>query len=281
MDQETVKMAFPSPWQTLGLLGIFIAFSIAISVLLGPFLGNDPGNMPAWFILVGTAVPMGGTIWIAQIWRGGGSFFLRSVPPHIYVLGVLLGMPVAGLAGILVEVLHIPDFLEEMLKDFLEKPGIFTFLAIVVAAPILEELLFRSVILGGFLRRYSPPKAIFWSALIFGVYHFNPAQVVGAFLIGLVLGLLFWRTRSVWPCIVLHAVNNGLGYWMLGKEELSEMTMRELLGSDLALTGVAVGCIGLAAAAYWMIMRSTASTADEFMPPAAVPSADIDDEEVT
>ena len=132
MNQEPAKTAFPSPWQTLGLLGIFIAFSIAISVLLSPFLGNDPGNMPAWFIFVGTAVPMGGTVWIAQIWRGGGSFFLQSVPPHLYILGVLLGMPVAGLAGILVEVLQVPDFLEEMLKGFLEEPGIFSFLAIVV-----------------------------------------------------------------------------------------------------------------------------------------------------
>ena len=253
---------FPTPWQALGLLGIFIAFSIAISFLFGPFLGGNSKDMPSWFMLVGTAIPMGGTIWIAQVWRGGGSLFLRSIPPHFYLLAVLLGMPIAGLASVVVEVFNVPDFLEEFLQDFMQKPGIFTFLAIVVAAPILEELFFRSIILGGFLQRYSPQKAIFWSALIFGIYHFNPAQVVGAFLIGLVLGFLFWRTRSVWPCIVLHAVNNGLGYWILGKEDFAEMTMRESLGSDMALFGFTFGCIVLAGAVYWITNRSAEKMLD-------------------
>lgn len=257
MENEQSTKAFPSPGQTLGLLGLFIAFSIAISMVLGPFLGQGVSDLPSWYILAGTAVPMAGTIWIAQVWRGRGSFFLSAIPPHYYLLAVLLGMPVAGLAGIVVEVFHVPDLLEEFLKDFMQKPGVFTFLAIVIAAPILEELLFRSIILGGFLQRYSPPKAIFWSAFIFGVYHFNPAQIVGAFLIGLVLGYLLWRMRSVWPCIILHAVNNGLGYWMLGKEEYTEMSMRDWLGSDIAFGGFTLGCIVLIVVIYWMINRTT------------------------
>lgn len=199
---------------------------------------------------------MGATVWIAQAWRGGGSLFFHSVPLHFYLLAVLLGMPVAGLASVVIELLGVPDFLEEFLQDFAQEPGPYTFLAIVVGAPVLEELLFRSIILGGFLRRYTPQQAIFWSALIFGIYHFNPAQVIGASLIGLVLGYLFWRTRSVWPCIVLHAVNNGLGYWALGQEELAKMTLRDWLGGNLALTGFALGCALLAGIAYWLIERS-------------------------
>lgn len=269
MPPETSSRAFPNPWQTLALLGIFVAFSLGIGILFGPWLGDDPADLPSWFLLVGTAVPMGATVWVAQQWRGGGSLALRSVPPQFYLLTILLGLPVAGLASLLIEVFDIPDYLEELLQGMAQQTGVYTFLAVVVAAPILEELLFRSIILGGFLKRYSPIKAIFWSALLFGVYHFNPAQIAGAFLIGLALGYLFWRTRSVWPCIVLHAVNNGLGYWMLSREELSDLTLWEWLGGSWAVAGFALGCLALTAVAIWAVERQAKTylrTEEDFLP---------------
>lgn len=77
-----------------------------------------------------------------------------------------------------------------------------------VAAPVLEEMLFRGVILRGFLRQYSRTFSILWSSALFGLAHLNIYQLMTAFAIGIVAGWLYERCRSLWPCILLHAAYN-------------------------------------------------------------------------
>ena len=79
---------------------------------------------------------------------------------------------------------------------------------------ITEEVAFRGFILSGFERGQRPGMAILMSAVLFGVLHvmislFN--QLFPAALLGLVLGLLAVRTRSLFPGIVFHFLNNTLG----------------------------------------------------------------------
>jgi membrane protease YdiL (CAAX protease family) len=83
-------------------------------------------------------------------------------------------------------------------------------LAIVIAGPIFEELLFRGIILRGLLARMAPGRAIAASALIFGIAHLDIHQVVPAALIGWPLGWLYVRFRSIVPGIFLHAAFNAL-----------------------------------------------------------------------
>ena len=99
----------------------------------------------------------------------------------------------------------------QLLKTF-SNPSIFTFLSIVVLAPILEELLFRGIILRGLLARMSAPKAIGLSSFLFGFVHLNPWQFVSAFFMGLLLGWLFERQKSVANCVLVHFVANCAGY---------------------------------------------------------------------
>ena len=77
-----------------------------------------------------------------------------------------------------------------------------------VGAPVLEEMLFRGVILRSFMQQYSRTEAILWSSLLFGLAHLNPYQFVTAFFLGVLLGWLYHRTHSLWPSILLHAVYN-------------------------------------------------------------------------
>lgn len=90
---------------------------------------------------------------------------------------------------------------------------IYTFISIVCLAPIGEELLFRGIILDGFLHRYSPFKAIFFSTLFFSALHFGP-QIASAIFLGLITGYLFYYTKSVWPGIVLHGLNNLFAFFV-------------------------------------------------------------------
>ena len=83
-------------------------------------------------------------------------------------------------------------------------------LRIVIIAPIVEELIFRGVIMAGFSRIYHPVFAILFSALLFALFHLNPWQFPAAFALGLILGWIRIRTGSVLACIAGHAIHNGL-----------------------------------------------------------------------
>jgi len=80
---------------------------------------------------------------------------------------------------------------------------------IVVIAPLAEELLFRGLILRGFLSRYSVKKAILASAVLFGVFHLIPWQIPGAVVLGALFAWWFLETGSLIPCIYGHVLVNG------------------------------------------------------------------------
>jgi glutamate-5-semialdehyde dehydrogenase len=82
----------------------------------------------------------------------------------------------------------------------------------VVIGPVTEEIIFRGLVLRGLLGRYRPGTAIVISALLFAFMHMNPAQFPIALALGLVLGWVFVRTRSLGLCMLGHALNNGMSY---------------------------------------------------------------------
>jgi len=83
-----------------------------------------------------------------------------------------------------------------------------------VIAPIVEEMLFRGIVLRSFLHQYERRYAIIGSAIVFGFAHGNLYQFVGASCFGLVAGWLYERTRSLIPGLALHAaVNTSITFW--------------------------------------------------------------------
>ena len=83
------------------------------------------------------------------------------------------------------------------------------FLLVSFFAPIIEEILFRGIIQKGLINKgVKPRSAIIISALVFGIVHFNPWQFIGAFLLGIVLGVIYFKTKSLLMSIFLHFFNN-------------------------------------------------------------------------
>jgi CAAX protease family protein len=109
--------------------------------------------------------------------------------------------------GVITDKIPLNGWLKEAVKDMELHPYYEIFFGATVA-PIFEEIFMRGIILAGLLNKYSPKKAIIISALIFGVWHFNIHQSVNATLIGLVLGIIYYKTNSLILCIVLHMTNN-------------------------------------------------------------------------
>lgn len=92
------------------------------------------------------------------------------------------------------------------------------FLKVAVVAPIVEELIFRGLIFNGFRKNYNGFVAVFMSALLFALFHLNPWQLPGTFVLGLLLGWIMLRTNNIFVAILGHSFNNTMvllmvAYW--------------------------------------------------------------------
>lgn len=83
---------------------------------------------------------------------------------------------------------------------------------LVIIAPIVEEILFRGFLLQTFLARFTPWVASVVTAGFFAVIHFEFQSIGIIIFLALVLNWIFMRTRSIWPCIGFHMLNNGLAF---------------------------------------------------------------------
>jgi membrane protease YdiL (CAAX protease family) len=80
-----------------------------------------------------------------------------------------------------------------------------------LAAPFCEEFVFRGIIQRGFMPPAFPPRrAILLTAVIFSIFHVDPVGFFARVELGALFGLLFFRTRSLWPSIAAHAANNAV-----------------------------------------------------------------------
>jgi membrane protease YdiL (CAAX protease family) len=85
-----------------------------------------------------------------------------------------------------------------------------------VAAPIIEEILYRRIFLHQFLRQYSSWVAIIFSTFIFVIPHvptiIYPELFIPYFITGLFLGIVYYKTESVSLCIISHFIFNAITY---------------------------------------------------------------------
>ena len=117
------------------------------------------------------------------------------------------------------------------------------YLAISLLAPLAEEVVFRGAILQSLLNssRLSPWAAIGVSALLFSLIHMNPAQMPHAFVIGLLLGWMYWRTGSILPGMAYHWANNSVAYVMYNIYPNPDMKLIELFKGSESNVLMAVG----------------------------------------
>jgi sodium transport system permease protein len=103
----------------------------------------------------------------------------------------------------------IAEYLKQLSPGVPDWPTLLFVMALVPA--VCEELTFRGYLLSGFQSGLRSLEAVVYSAVFFGLTHALMQQSVVAFVAGLLLGMLALRTRSLYPCVVYHALHNGLG----------------------------------------------------------------------
>lgn len=156
---------------------------------------------------------------------------LAPLPPGSVPAALLLGLGALPLAWFAFWIADVaapvdPEAARILGRELVARDGgeFFLLLALAAVTPaICEELLFRGLLLRTLLRRHSPALAIGASASTFALLHWTPeaaARVAPTFVLGLLLGWVVWRSRSLWMGMLVHGVYNATllaaAAWSLG-----------------------------------------------------------------
>lgn len=241
----------------LSILAVYIGASMLLGMLFAdlsaiydPAFWSFAAYVGSFLVTIGYAVALRSG-WGVEVpsfrpekWRAN---------PRLIVAGVILMLATGIVLNPLLD--RLPDTYIEMLDDYMQG-GFWPMLTAVVAAPILEEFLFRGIIQKNLVSRMGPLRGIVLGSLIFGAIHLIPQQIVYASCLGLILGSIYYLTGSLSSAVAVHFVNNGvtsLLYMVFGTSDGLE---RKILG-DGALWNwaYAISVLLLLVGAWYTVIR--------------------------
>ncbi len=260
---------FPTWADMLAVVGIYLLATVGTSIVvaliaaisggagnLAERMASGPMSKLSYALSMGLTIV--GVLIYRKLRRGTGRMFhlsLRGFNPMLILWGFVLVL----MTGVVIEPLLelFPDVFLKMI-DSMGMHGSWSILMLVILAPVMEEVLFRGILLESVRSKYGAGRAIVVSALMFGVIHFIPQQVVNAFVIGLILGYIYIRTESLWPVIVIHALNNAMAYVIMQWSDGANITVRSLIEDNTIYAVVyGVSLVVLVMSGY-MVWRSIA-----------------------
>jgi sodium transport system permease protein len=223
--------------------GLFLMLAVTQVVLIG--------GPTALFALIGK-------------WRWRETFKLHRPSGLAMFAGALLGV---GLAPAVDWVSKLQNrywpqdpetakVVSDMFVPLLQAHPILTPAIVGILAGVFEELLFRGPVMTSLLRKLSPMVAIAITAVIFGGAHLDLHGLALRTILGFILGYVVWRTNSIFPAMLMHALYDstalGLAVWEI-KVHGTEAT--PALVSGMAVLRVLVG-LAVTAVGAWALVRA-------------------------
>ena len=189
-------------------LGVSTAFGIDIT----EWASNNDFFMDTLFCFF--AVPLFG-IWFITRFGNKRHENQLSLMPALSVTAFGVGGIAMLWLSFLSKILGNVAVISESMDNFREswsgmdsEPYIWVFMSVVIAGPIFEEIVFRGLIYNYIEELGSSTAAIIVSGITFGIWHGEPVQMVYTAFMGIVLGIVYYRTRSLKYTIYVHIVNN-------------------------------------------------------------------------
>ena len=227
IEEPLVAQGSPwGPWATGGFGILILAIWNLVQPVVVLVLGRGAEGVTDFFsqgwivaraVLVSAPIPLGAALLLASVRKGlgVGAYLGLSWPPareairwSLLFLGLLVASDALSIA------LGRPVVPEPMMPLYRTTGSLPVFLlGIVVAAPLAEEFLFRGFVQTGLVRsRLRPLGGIVLTALAWGTLHlqYDAYGIATVIVMGLLLGVIRWRTGSLWLCVVLHALANAL-----------------------------------------------------------------------
>lgn len=201
-----------------------VGFQVVVSA--SGHSGDDLDTTPFWLYPISSMLVLWVPTLVVLWWVSRR--FLTGRPIRDYGLSFapidLAGIPI-GVASqiLLVQVLYWPlgrVFPDTFGRDEVEEPAlrlaeravggwaVALMIAVVVGAPLMEELLYRGLALRALSARLGPRLAVAIGAAWFALAHLQPVQFIGLFVFGIVLGVCAERTGRLGMGILAHAAFN-------------------------------------------------------------------------
>lgn len=266
MDPASSPRPYPSIGHSFGIAGIVVGMMIVCAPVpvLQLFAGAEIAMLVYYVASMGGSFAIVYQIRKAKVGAPSFSFPLRPWP---IALPLIVGSVVLlfGIVSPVTSAIPIPESIKQMLFATVDQTSLATVGYFIIAAPLLEELIFRGIMLDGLLRRHRPLTAILLSSVLFGAVHLNPWQFVTGLAFGLFAGWIYFRTASIGACILIHMCANGSGFvarLLMSPEDLlnSDATLVESYGGWgrlAASIGVSVVVLALCIiAVHFMLRRS-------------------------
>lgn len=202
-------------------------------------------NALAWGIILSGLVTVGVIALLKMIdWKTVFDFkMINWKESPLAIIGAVLGI---FALDIFEEMMDLPNEMEDVFLGM--SNTLVGALSISVVGPIIEEFIFREGILGYMLRNgVNKWGAIVASALVFGIIHLNPAQVPFAAAMGIILGIIYYKTGNIVLTCILHIVNNSMFTLMsytMG-DAVKDASLVESLGGTVVAVIIGILSIGL------------------------------------
>lgn len=235
---------FPTVFDLLAMLLIIVVSQIAVSmagVALGlpmpNVLGGEIGDIENF---IGTQVVRGESFAIiypvsmivaflllySYIRFRDGKGRVARVSTSGFNPNVILG----GLIWLIsVQVVVEPISLYLPVAESAAGQGFWAIVTAVLFAPVLEEFIFRGLVMESLLRRHRRSLSVVVSAMLFAIVHFQPSVMFSAFVSGLVLGTIYLHTNSIFSTIILHSINNAIAFSLITLN-VEDYSYRQVLG---------------------------------------------------
>ena len=237
------RRRFPTVGDMLALLGIALGAQIVVgtaAMLFMLFAGHgfdyksmEPaalGKLMAALYFCSMSITLAGILYYRRARGGSGPwarFSARGLNPALLLWAFVLIFAV----GVVLEPLL--RLLPELSLDV--GRGFWTILSLVLFAPVFEELICRGVVLGSLRARY-------------GV-------VIGASVIGLILGFVYLATDSMWSVMILHALNNAVAYLAMATGHGNALLI-EMVESRTLYVLIYIAALALTAVSGYMMLRT-------------------------
>ena len=241
----SVVAGVPGVWTAIGLIVLYFLLQFGTSTVLGMLFGffeglTHPGDpevmervqnalrqpaMRTLMVMVSLGVAAAGVTLLAYrkwppLWRiseppGWGFAWPRK--PAFFLVAILAGLAAPVLGGLMTQWFAHGHKVTQDIQQLGSQTPLGLRLALVVLVislgPIVEELLFRGVLLSALLERWSALPSVLMTSALFALVHLSGLQfhwyaVPQLFLLALLLAWLRLQSGSIWPAVVAHGTNN-------------------------------------------------------------------------
>ena len=180
------------------------------------------------------------------------------------IYAALFGIGVSIVTNVVVAlsgIIELSDTYQELSNYIYTGNVLFEIFTAGIVVPIVEELIYRGVIMKNFNKLLGTWPALIISSLIFGAMHMNLVQFMYATILGFAMGFVYIRYRSIVAPILFHMAANTFSIM------ISDWTwMSEKMEDPVVSLGVILGCLILTVVSPVLIVRSTANTKEDEIP---------------